>query len=633
MTDVGEAISTVLALCDEKDKLIESIPAAEASGRRLAESIVAAEPFPPFAASVLDGYAVNVATEQAQQLVISSTNPATYYVVDEQITAGVDPTSQLGPGQCAYVTTGAKLPMGSNAVIGIEKVTRVKGENHVMQTSVQVAVGANVRQVGKDIPLGTLVLKQGAVLKSAELGILATLGQTTVRVSKRTIVGVFSTGNELIKDPVASPSGGCIRDANRVALIQLLQSFGAEVLDLGLLSDDKEAIRVSILDATVLCDVVVTSGGVSMGSADHIKPLLEELGTVHFGRLNMKPGKPTTFASIETPQGKDCFVFGLPGNPVSCLVTARLLIEPALKLLAGVPKSQCMHPQVDVQITKSIQLDPERPEYHRAMIEWVSESGCFMAHSTGAQQSSRLLSLVEANALVCVPEGEGSLPPGTILPALLIDTLPPPTSWERGFHGAPKSFSQSPTKPPMFRSTVPHPKCVCTGCLLLVAGDERKGAPGSALLSHLFRSAGRHGVDFQLMELRTMARPSSAQVRELIDYWCTELRPRVILILGGCSIGDSTDIPTILDQLLTKRSPSLDSMLLRCAASAAPEVIATERSASGLHRSTFVSSIPGLGYHSSFSAAVQAAVDGLLPLLPHLIQVASPPTASATGTK
>jgi len=631
MTDVGEAISTVLAVCGKKELSLQSIPAAEASGRRLAEDIVATEPFPPFAASVLDGFAVHVATEQAN--VIGGTNLGTYHIVEERITAGVDPTSELGHGQCAYVTTGAKLPMGSNAVIGIEKVTQIKGEDPKMQTLAEVAMGANVRQVGKDIPTGTVVLKQGTVLKSAALGILATIGRATVRVSKRAIVGVFSTGNELMNDPTASLSGGCIRDANRVALIQLLESFGAEVLDLGLLSDDKEAMRVSILDAMVSCDVVVSSGGVSMGSADYIKPLLEDLGTVHFGRLNMKPGKPTTFASAKTPQGKDCFVFGLPGNPVSCLVTARLLIEPALKVLGGVAKSQCMHPQVDVQLAKSFQLDPERPEYHRATIEWVSESACFVAHSTGAQQSSRLLSLVGANALVCVPQGEGALPPGTFLPALVIDALPPPSSWERGFHGAPKSLQQLVTKPPVSRSTVPPQKCVCTGCILLVAGDERSSSAtaGSALILHLFQNAGRHGLDFQLMEYRTMTRPSSAQVCELIDSWCSELNPRVVLVLGGCSIGDATDIPTCLEELLTKRSPSLDSMLLRCAASAAPEMIATERSTSGLCQSTFVSSLPGQGHHSSSSAAVQAAVDGLLPFLPHLIQVASPPTVLRTG--
>jgi gephyrin len=634
MTDVGDAIAIVLAVCDRQKRLTETIPTAEANGRRLAEDIVATEPFPPFAAAVLDGFAVDAASEQPQQS--SGADPVSYHVVDEHVTAGVDPISNLGQGQCAYITTGAKLPLGSNAVVGVEHTILVEGGHRVMRTTARVAVGTNVRQIGKDIPTGTLVLKRGALLKSAELGVLVTLGQATVLVAKRITVGVLSTGSELVDDPATSPSGGCIRDANRAALLPLLRSFGADTQDLGLVPDNEDAIRARVLNASAQCDVIVSSGGVSMGSADYIKPLLEALGTVHFGRLNMKPGKPTTFASINTPEGAECLVFGLPGNPVSCLVTARLLVEPALKLLSGVPKSQCMHPQVDVRLVDKAQLDPERPEYHRARIEWGAECGCFLAQSTGPQQSSRLLSLVGANALVCIPRGEGWLPAGTVLPALVIDDLLPPTSWENGFHGAPKLLSHASHAlplPPVPRLLTTLAKVRCSGCVLAVTGDglgvSTAAAAGSELVSHLFQNAGRHGLSFQLIEFRAVVQPSSAQLCELIDTWCTELRPSVVLVLGGCSIGDAIDVPRALEKLITKSSPSLDLMLLRCAASVAPEVTATERSTSGLYRNTFVSSLPGLRRHSSHNAAVQAAVDGLLPLLPRLIQVASMPAASA----
>jgi hypothetical protein len=178
--------------------------------------------------------------------------------------------------------------------------------------------------------------------------------------------------------------------------------------------------------AIATCDVIVTSGGVSMGDADLVKPMLESLGTVHFGRLNMKPGKPTTFATLKKSD-RNVLFFGLPGNPVSCLVTKSLFVDPALRKLQGLNSAESMHAQLIVEIDSDLKLDPERPEYHRAILG-ISSYGSVTAKSTGIQRSSRLLSMSSANALLCLPQGDTTIPAGTRVFAILTGSLPSPPS-------------------------------------------------------------------------------------------------------------------------------------------------------------------------------------------------------------
>ena len=496
MTDVDMALRAVLA---QAFQVVESrgsgggplrrerVGLRAALGRRLAEDVFASEPFPPFAAAILDGYAVHVAETDARAGVGGAATRELEVV--EVVTAGLEPTSEMSSAgaTCAYITTGAKMPRGANAVVGIEKTTVLQAADGDagglsppsqrvgtrVQVPTAVAAGASVRPIGKDIAQGAKVLSAGQVLRAPELGILATTGTFEVWVAAKAAVGVLSTGDELV-DPAAAagttaeaaPTGARIRDVNRTTLLALMTELGAEAVDLGLVRDDKDTLRAALVDAMGRCDVVISSGGVSMGSADHIKPLLEELGTVHFGRLNMKPGKPTTFATCsaadithQMPSTATRLMFGVPGNPVSCVVTARLLIEPTLRCFAGLPPHKCMHSQVDACLGATLKLDTERPEYHRAVVEWDAIQGRFLATSTGGQISSRLLSLVlaprrnaagfnalqptrlaapimalqvGANALLCLPQGETNengttIAAGTMVPALLIGELSPPS--------------------------------------------------------------------------------------------------------------------------------------------------------------------------------------------------------------
>jgi molybdenum cofactor synthesis domain-containing protein len=215
-------------------------------------------------------------------------------------------------------------------------------------------------------------------------------GITEVVAHRKPVVGVLSTGSELVEAFQGATTPGKIRDSNRPMLLALLNGWGAKTLNLGVCSDNKQALKDAMLKALETVDVLITSGGVSMGDHDLIKPLLEEMGTVHFGRLLMKPGKPTTFATLAV-QGKKKMVFALPGNPVSSFTTCHLLVHPVLRRLRGLPVSKCQHTKVYAALTHPIKLDAERPEFHRATLTWDGKQHKFLATSTGRQISSRLL--------------------------------------------------------------------------------------------------------------------------------------------------------------------------------------------------------------------------------------------------
>lgn len=417
---VEEAIRRVL-LNVEPLGSVRAALTSELLGKTIAEDVVARESFPPFAASIMDGYAV-----------VGPVSPGSYKIL-ERIHAGATPEHELRVGEVSYITTGAALPAGANAVVKIEDTQRVDNSSGEAVVGIKVAiqVGENVRQIGSDIAFGETLVRKGQVLGPYELGLLATAGFSQVHVYNSPVIGIMSTGNELV-DAWETPTGSQVRDSNRLSLIASCMEKGQQVIDLGIVSDSKELLRERLLEASTRCDIVISSGGVSMGAADFVKPLLKEIGTVHFAKLNMKPGKPTTFASYERTgasvrPGKTYF-FGLPGNPVSCLVTKALFVDPAVRRLQGLDSEACLHPQLTVILAgSSIKLDPERPEYHRAiLISNADGSGRVHAHSTGNQRSSRLLSMLSANALLFLPQGPGVIEVGTSLQALLIRPLTAP---------------------------------------------------------------------------------------------------------------------------------------------------------------------------------------------------------------
>ena len=392
------------------------VPLAGALGLVLAEAVTAREPLPPFAASIKDGYAV-----------VAADGPGVYPVIGEA-TAGKMATFRVSPGTVAYVTTGAPLPPGADAVVMVEETREIDGQDGQRLVEIRRGVppGHEVRAIGVDVASGQEVLAAGEHIGPVEIGLLATVGAAQVKAHPRPRVAVLSTGDELV-DPVADGAAlgeGQIRDSNRHMLLAAATLAGAEVVDLGIAPDDGEDIAARIERGLAEADVLLTSGGVSMGDLDLIKPLLERTGTMHFGRLRMKPGKPCTFATVEGAD-KRRLVFGLPGNPVSSMVTFYLMAVPALRKLAGWPEPRLR--RVQAHLSEPLPLDPERPEYHRATLRWEQTlndgRGGFAATSTGSQASSRLLSLRTANALLELPASEGRLKAGAVVDALLIGEL------------------------------------------------------------------------------------------------------------------------------------------------------------------------------------------------------------------
>ncbi|GAC1314777.1 MAG: molybdopterin molybdotransferase MoeA [Chloroflexota bacterium] len=397
MIVVSEALTTIL---DKSYPLgVEHVELLRARGRILAEEVVAAENIPGLPRSSVDGYAV-IAGDGASELDVL-----------EEVTAGRLAQAHLRPGTTIRIMTGGALPDGADAVAMVEDVDEIDGHAHLER---QPRRGENVHPPGMDLGLGERVLGAGSRISYGEMGLLATLGRVSVPVFRRPRVAVLATGDELV-EPHQTPAPGSIRDSNRYALIAAAEEVGAEVVWQGHARDDEAALERAVRAGLEAADVLLTSGGVSMGTRDLIKPLLERVATVHFGRVSFKPGKPLTFATTDD----DKLIFGLPGFPVSSLVTFEIFVRPALLTLVGA--REVMRPRIKVALGHAIHPDPVRPEYQRARVIWEGER--FVARTTGLQASSRLMSIVGANALLELQPGTDTLPEGTMIPALLLANL------------------------------------------------------------------------------------------------------------------------------------------------------------------------------------------------------------------
>jgi molybdopterin molybdotransferase len=397
MVSVDEALTLILERA--KPLVAETTELTCARGRILAEDVVADEDLPGLPRSSVDGYAI-IASDAANEL-----------EVVEEVTAGRLAHTQVTPGSAVRIMTGGTLPEGADAVVMVEDVDEIDGRA-VLQR--RPRSGENVHPPGMDLAKGQAVLRKGIRIGPAEVGLLATVGCVKVPVFRKPRVAVLATGDELV-EPGEAPPPGQVRDSNRYALMAAAEDAGAEVVWQGHARDEEAELEAAMRSALNGADVVLTSGGVSMGTRDLIKPLLERTATIHFGRVAFKPGKPLTFAT--THDGK--LAFGLPGFPVSSLVTLEVFVRPALLKLAGAER--VLRPRVDVALGHDLRPDSVRVEYQRATVTW--EDHHFVARTTGLQASSRLMSIVGANALLELQPGSDPLREGTIVPALLLSNL------------------------------------------------------------------------------------------------------------------------------------------------------------------------------------------------------------------
>ena len=374
---------------------IEEISLYEAEGRTLAEDVVADIQMPPFATTTVDGYAIIAADGLMQRRVMG------------EVSAGHSGKSSLRNGEALRIMTGAPLPQNADAIAMVEHVV-VNGD--YIQTTESPSPGDGILPRGIDLQANQNVLAKHMLLGAAEIGLLATVGRSRVSVYRRPVVAVLSTGDELVEphDPLGP---GSIRDSNRYALLASVADAGGIPLSFGAVRDDELEQRRRIEEALEAADVLLTSGGVSVGSRDLIKPIFEQLGTVHFGRVSVRPGKPLTFATFDS--GK--LAFGLPGFPVSSLVTFEVFVRPTLLRMQG--RLEPDRPWVRVKLKEELTPTLDRTDYQRAIVRWVE--GELTAYSTGRQVSSRIMSMIGANALVRVPPGGEPMPAGSLADAML----------------------------------------------------------------------------------------------------------------------------------------------------------------------------------------------------------------------
>ncbi|KAM4064658.1 putative molybdopterin binding domain-containing protein [Hirsutella rhossiliensis] len=394
-------------------------------GSVLAEAVRAQEDVPAFRASIVDGYAA---------VVPKGGNMTGAFPVTAVSHATPGQVKPLKEGEVARITTGAPLPPGAASVIMVEdtilKAMTDDGteEREIEMQADGVKEGENVREVGSDIQKDSVILDRGEQITGVggEIGLLAAVGVAEVKVFRRPVIGVLSTGDEIIEHSRPGPLRlGEVRDTNRITLISAVREWGFDVVDLGIAKDTPGTLEETLRSGLRQADVLVTTGGVSMGELDLLKPTVERAlgGTIHFGRVAMKPGKPTTFATVPVKDNAgrrvSKAVFSLPGNPASALVTFHLFVLPSLHKQSGI--SPAGLPRVPVVLAHEFPIDP-RPEYHRAVVT-VGADGQLTAGSTGGQRSSKVGSLRSANALVCMPSGKGKLEKGTRVDALLMSTI------------------------------------------------------------------------------------------------------------------------------------------------------------------------------------------------------------------
>jgi len=382
----AEVLSVMPKLPVAKVRLTESL------GRVTAEDAVVREALPPFDNSAMDGYAVMESDVEATPVELS---------VNEDVAAGSVPTKRVEQGTATRIMTGAPMPLGADTVVKVEDTESTDPERvTIRKTSVS---GQNVRPVGCDMARGDIIVEKGVRLTSRHLASLASAGVDPV-VSAMPRVAIMSTGDEIVDPSTESLAWGTIRDSNRVLLRSLLADLGVPVVDLGIIGDDPEALRTAYAEAASSADVVISTGGVSMGDYDYVKQILGELGSVDFWKVAMQPGKPFAFGSIHGVP-----LFGLPGNPVSTFVSFEQFVRPALLHMMGALK--LLRTRVNGTIGEDVDTNEAKTVFLRVLLAHDTD-GSFVAVQSGGQGSAMHSSLAKADAFAVVPAGTGSLSAG-----------------------------------------------------------------------------------------------------------------------------------------------------------------------------------------------------------------------------
>lgn len=388
---LSEALATMLARLPLPTQF-EKLSLEKTACRVLAEDIFSPKNVPSFDNSAMDGYAVRVA-DFAQH---------TQFKMIGKSFAGNPFTGELHAGECVRIMTGAMIPAGADAVIMQEEASINADET--ISFNILPKIGSNIRKIGEDVQQGALVLAKGSLLNVTTLPLLASLGIAEVAVYPRLKVAILSTGDELtnVGEPLAS---GKIYDTNRFAVRLLLEKLNCEIMDYGILPDDPALFEKTFSEAQKNADLLITSGGVSVGEADFTKDILEKLGEIGFWKLAIKPGKPFAFGKLEK-----AWFFGLPGNPVSALVTFYQLVQPALAKLQGLnEQALAKHsPQLTAYTATPLKKAVGRQDFQRGFY-WLNEQGNLNVRPVGQQGSHLFSAFHESNCFIVLEQERGNV--------------------------------------------------------------------------------------------------------------------------------------------------------------------------------------------------------------------------------
>lgn len=389
------------------------VPLPAALGCVLAVDVVSAEAIPPFANTAMDGFAVR----STDTVGASDERPSVLTVV-ATVRAGEAPAVSVGPGEAIRIMTGAPMPAGADAVVMVER-TQVADDDTTVLVLTEVGPGNHVRPAGDDLRPGQAVFAAGEVLSAGHLGVLASLGYQQVDVVPRARVGVLSTGDELVEGPAALRPGQ-IRDSNRITLLSLLAESGCDAVDLGRIPDDEAAIAGAIQRGVASCDALITSGGVSMGDFDYVKVVLDRLGEMRWMQVAIRPAKPLAFGTVTRDDGTRVPVFGLPGNPVSSMVSFELFARPGLRLMMGRRADALDRPHVLAVADEPLVRRPDgKVHLDRVVARYDETDRAHHIRSAGQQGSHHLTAMATADALAIVPDGE-TVPAGALVRVMLL---------------------------------------------------------------------------------------------------------------------------------------------------------------------------------------------------------------------
>jgi molybdopterin molybdotransferase len=387
---------------------IEQVALRSALGRVLAQDITSPFNVPAHDNSAMDGFALRGSDLRAD-------TPTTLRVIDT-VYAGRPSSVVPAPGECVRIMTGGVMPEGCDSVVPQEFTTQA-GVDSITIAPGTIRTGDNRRHAGEDLKAGSAALRQGKVIRPADLGLLASLAVAEVPVQRRLRVAFFSTGDELrsIGQPLDE---GCVYDSNRYTIYGMLQRLGCDIIDMGIVRDDPQALEDALRTACENADAIVTSGGVSVGAADYTKQIMAKLGDVTFWKIGMRPGRPLAFGRIAS-NGRRAFLFGLPGNPVAVMVSFYFFARDALLRMMGAESPLEL---VKARSVGAIRKKPGRTEYQRGILA-RGEDGVPQVRITGSQGSGILRSMSEANCMVVLHDEQGSVAPGDLVDVLLFDGL------------------------------------------------------------------------------------------------------------------------------------------------------------------------------------------------------------------